>query len=65
MQKLDYKEVSGLSGKEIDAKVTEMRRAIFDMNMSKATSGVEKPHQLKIAKKNIAKLLTAKKAKGE
>lgn len=32
MQKLDYKEVSGLSGKEIDAKVTEMRRAIFDMN---------------------------------
>jgi ribosomal protein L29 len=30
--------------------------------MEKATSGIEKPHGLKVLKKNIARLLTVKSA---
>jgi large subunit ribosomal protein L29 len=51
MQNLEYKEISKLSINEIVAKVSEMRRTVFDMNMAKTTSGLEKPHHLKIAKK--------------
>ncbi|EQC52730.1 50S ribosomal protein L29 [Bacteriovorax sp. DB6_IX] len=65
MQKLEFKDIKGWDAKEIDAKVAEMRRAMFDLRMAKTTSGIEKPHQLKLAKKNIAKLLTAKGTKGE
>ena len=65
MQKLEFKDIKGWDAKEIDAKMAEMRRAMFDLRMQQTTSGIEKPHQLKVAKKNVAKLLTAKNAKGE
>lgn len=65
MNILDFKEISSLSGKEIDVKVAELKKFVFNTRMQKVTSGIEKPHQLKIAKKNIAKLLTAKSAKGK
>ena len=64
MQKLEFKDIKGWSTKEIDAKVSEIRKSMSDLRMQKTTSGIEKPHHLKVAKKNIAKLLTAK-AKGE
>lgn len=65
MNILDFKEINGWSNKEIDVKVAEMKKFVFNTRMQKVTSGIEKPHQLKIAKKNIAKLLTAKSAKGK
>jgi large subunit ribosomal protein L29 len=65
MQKLEFKDIKGLDAKEIDAKVADIKRNMFDLRMQKATSGIEKPHQLKVAKKNIAKLMTAKNAKGD
>lgn len=65
MQKLEFKDIKSWDAKEIDVKVAEMRRAMFDLRMQKSTSGIEKPHQLKMCKKNVAKLLTAKHAKGE
>ena len=60
---MKYAEVKDLDAAAIDTKVSEMRREIFNMKMEKATSGLEKPHNLKILKKNIARLLTAKAAK--
>lgn len=60
---MKYAEVKDLDAAAIDSKVSEMRREIFNMRMEKATAGLEKPHKLKVLKKNIARLLTAKAAK--
>ena len=57
---MKYTEAKGLDGKAIEAKVAEIRREIFNLKMEKATSGLEKPHKLKVLKKNIARLMTAK-----
>ena len=62
IEKLKYEEVKGWDAKQIDTKVEEIRTELFNMRMQKVASGVEKPHLLKIGKKNIAKLLTAKSA---
>ena len=60
MQKLEFKDVKAWSVEEINAKLNEIKKTMFDVKMQKTTSGIEKPHQLKVAKKNIAKLMTAK-----
>lgn len=65
MQKLELSEISGLDNKQIDAKVKEMRTSLFNMRMQKAASGLEKPHTVRIAKGNIARLLTVKNSKGK
>ncbi len=62
IETMKYEEVKGWDAKQIDTKVEEIKTELFNMRMQKAASGVEKPHLLKIGKKNIAKLLTAKKA---
>ncbi|MCF8059098.1 MAG: 50S ribosomal protein L29 [Bacteriovoracaceae bacterium] len=59
---MKYTDVKALDAGAIDAKVSEIKREIFNMKMEKATSGLEKPHRLKVLKKNIARLLTAKAA---
>lgn len=65
MQKLELSEISGLDNKQIDAKVKEARTSLFNMRMQKAASGLEKPHAVRIAKGNIARLLTVKNSKGK
>ena len=70
MQTLDYTEIKNWDVKELNAKIEENRKAVFELRMEKgikrgSSTALEKPHALKIAKKNIAKLLTAKNAKGE
>lgn len=65
MSVLSVSEIKGLDSKAIDAKVTEMRVEMFNLNMQKVASGIEKPHKLKILKKNVARLLTVKNAKGD
>ncbi|MAF76577.1 MAG: 50S ribosomal protein L29 [Halobacteriovoraceae bacterium] len=59
---INFKDIKDLDAAAIDAKVSELRKQIFQMNMEKATSGIEKPHGLKVLKKNIARLLTVKSA---
>ena len=67
MQKLDWKDIKEWDNKKVDAKVSEIRRELFDMRMQKVAAGYDKPHHFKVGKKNIAKLLTAKNsnAKGD
>jgi len=65
MSVLNMSEIKGWDAKAIDAKVSEVRKELFDLNMQKAAAGLEKSHLIKIAKKNIARLLTVKNAKGE
>lgn len=63
MKKLERKDIDKLDEKGIDAKIAEIRTNIFEIRMQKAAAGIEKPHQIKVAKKNIARLLTTKNAK--
>ncbi len=53
-------EIKKMDEKALDRKVAELRLDIFKMKMQKTTSGIEKPHLIKDAKKTIARLLTAK-----
>lgn len=57
---MKFTDAKNLDAKAIDQKVQDMRREIFNLKMQKSTSGLEKPHALKVLKKNIAKLMTAK-----
>lgn len=59
---MKYADVKEMDVASIDAKVSELRREIFNLKMEKATSGLEKPHRLRNIKKNISKLMTAKTA---
>lgn len=57
---LNMKEISKLDGKAIEAKVSELRRELFDLRLQRSTTSVEKPHKLKEIRRDIARLLTAK-----
>lgn len=53
-------EIKNMDEQAIERKLSELRLDLFKMKMQKTTSGIEKPHLLKDAKKNIARLLTVK-----
>ena len=55
---LKVSDIAAMDEKAITAKVSEFRNELFGLKMDKRTSGLEKPHKLKIVKKNIARLLT-------
>ena len=57
---LEMKEIKDWDSGKIDEKVADLRRQVFISQMQQSTGGFEKPHQLKVMKKNIARLLTAK-----
>ena len=44
MQKLEWKEIKDWDAKAIDAKVSEVRKQLFEMRMQKSAAGYEKPH---------------------
>jgi len=60
---LKTSEISKLSAKEITEKVTSLKNELFNKKFNKYTTGVEKPHTVKVLKKDIARLLTALNAK--
>lgn len=61
---LNISEINKLDVKAIDTKISEIRRELFEIRLQKATTNVEKSHQLKVLKKDIARLLTVKSSKG-
>lgn len=60
---LKTSEISKLSVKEITEKVASLKSELFNTKFNKFTTGSEKPHTVKLLKKNIARLLTQKSAK--
>lgn len=60
---LKSSEISKLSEKELTEKVATLKTELFNQKFNKFTTGVEKPHQVKELKKDIARLLTALNAK--
>tara|TARA_R110000868_G_C10601506_1_gene740536 strand:- start:484 stop:687 length:204 start_codon:yes stop_codon:yes gene_type:complete len=59
---MNMKDIQSWDATKIDAKVLDLRKEIFGLRMQQSAAGMEKPHQLKVLKKNIARLLTAKTA---
>ena len=57
---LQYAEVKNQGLKEINAKVAQFRKELFELRMEKASSGVKKTQDFARLRKNIARLLTAK-----
>lgn len=61
---LKTSEINKLDVSAIDNKISEIRKELFDIRLQKATTSVEKSHNLKVLKKDIARLLTVKSSKG-
>ena len=62
---LNMSEISKMDKEGVQAKVAELRKELFDLNLQKNTSSLEKPHLLKNIKKDIARLLTSLNSKEE
>ena len=62
---LKMNEIENWDSKLIGDKIDSLRRELFDFNMQKATSRLEKPHMIRVLKKDIARLLTVKNLKSE
>jgi large subunit ribosomal protein L29 len=60
---LKSSEITKLSTKEITERVATLKTELFNSKFTKFTTGTEKPHKVKLLKKNIARLLTALNAK--
>ncbi|WPU65247.1 50S ribosomal protein L29 [Peredibacter starrii] len=60
---LKSSEISKLSAKELNEKVSTLKSELFNNKFTKFTTGSDKPHVVKQLKKDIARLLTFKNAK--
>jgi len=52
-------EINNFDDKMIGNKVRELKKELFTFRMQKVTSGIEKPHKIHEAKKDIARMLTS------
>jgi large subunit ribosomal protein L29 len=60
---LKSSDISKLSAKEINEKLSSLKMELFNKKFNKFTTGTDKPHVVKELKKDIARLLTFKNAK--
>jgi large subunit ribosomal protein L29 len=60
---MTYKEIRELTPAEIDTKVREARERLLQLRLRKHTGQVEKTHELRALRKDIARLLTGAAAK--
>ena len=56
---LKMSEVNKLDASAIKGQVSELRKKLFELKLQKVTRSVEKSHELKSVRKDIARLLTA------
>jgi large subunit ribosomal protein L29 len=60
---MTYKEIRELTPAEIATKVREARERLLQLRLRKHTGQVEKTHELRALRKDIARLLTGAAAK--
>jgi len=51
-------ELRGLSKQELEEKITGLKKSLFEMRSQVATGRIEKPSKIKVAKRDIARVLT-------
>lgn len=63
MEHLKINDINNMDEGTINSKVRDSRVALFHLRMKRRTTGIEKPHEIGILRKNIARLLTVKNMK--
>ena len=58
--KMKQSEISKLNMKDLEAKIIELKKKLFDLRMSSYASELENPVQLRNIRRIIARLKTAK-----
>ncbi|UWD34297.1 50S ribosomal protein L29 [Mesomycoplasma molare] len=56
---MEFKELKNKSLSELEKLVTEYKAELFSLRFKNATSRLDKTHQIKEIRKNIARVLTA------
>lgn len=51
-------EIRNMSTEDINKKIAELKRELFDMRLKQATASLEKPHRIRVARKDIARMKT-------
>ncbi len=60
MSSKSIKEFRNLSEQELDEKITGLKQQLLEFRFKAAGGRLEKPSQVKIARRNIARILTLK-----
>jgi len=60
---MKFKEISELAPNEIETKIRDSREKLLNLRLRKQTGQVEKTHELRTLRKDIARLETALSAK--
>lgn len=55
---MKIQELTALSKDELKAKAKSLKEELFKMNMQRYTGNVEKPHNFKVIKKDLARIET-------
>ena len=58
-----YSEINKLDTATIKSKVAQLKKELFELNLQKNTTNVEKTHLLRGKRRDVARLLTAINAK--
>jgi ribosomal protein L29 len=65
MNSIKVEDIKNMDNASIDAKLDELKMHLFKLRTIQKTTGIEKPHQLVLIKKNIARLLTVRRYNNE
>ncbi|MGP1346884.1 MAG: 50S ribosomal protein L29 [Phycisphaerales bacterium] len=60
---MKYKEVKRMTGEEIDLEIDRMQRRLHDLRVQRVTDKVEDPSQFKKIRRDIARMLTERRAR--
>ena len=63
MSRVKAKDLRGLSHAELDQKKQALQKELFGLRQKKAMGTLEKPHQFKLIRKEIAQISTIRKEK--
>ena len=63
MSRVKAKDLRGLSSAELDQKKSGLEKELFDLRQKKATGTLEKPHQFKVIRRQVAQINTIKREK--
>ena len=63
MSRVKAKDLRGLSLAELDQKKSGLEKELFDLRQKKAMGTLEKPHQFKLLRRQVAQINTLKREK--
>ena len=51
-------EIRKMNKEEINSKIVELKKELFDLRMKQATGNLDKPHRINALRKDVARLKT-------